>query len=260
MTDSTHNTPSRRGRPRNFDRDKALVSALGLFWRCGYEPASVGELCRIMNINPPSLYAAFGSKAELFLEAVNFYERTYWDAPWERMLQKANVHDAIRDFFEESAVILTSQDAPCGCLVVLAAINVSPESKDVYDAVKALREEGRVYFRQRLQAGIESGQLPPDPGAGWYYAGRTETRRQSGRAAFTSPGKSSLIKAVPFERGDCFSLMGCQRALIRGDTRCKSANGLMTDENVATPEWTPGGNIEGVTPSISEHYGATWVW
>jgi len=54
--------------------------------------------------------------------------------------------------------------------------------------------------------------------------------------------------------------MGCQRALIRGDTRRKSANGLMTDENVATLEWTPGGNIEGVTPSISEHYGATWVW
>lgn len=162
MTDSTHSTPARRGRPRNFDREKALVSALGLFWRCGYEPASVGELCRVMEINPPSLYAAFGSKAELFLEAVNYYETTYWDSPWERMLQQPNVHDAIRDFFEESAVILTSQDAPCGCLVVLAAINVSPDSKDVYDTVKALREEGRVYFRQRLQAGKEAGQLPPD--------------------------------------------------------------------------------------------------
>ncbi|WP_122096640.1 TetR/AcrR family transcriptional regulator [Rahnella sp. Larv3_ips] len=162
MTDSTHSTPARRGRPRNFDREKALVSALGLFWRCGYEPASVGELCRVMEINPPSLYAAFGSKAGLFLEAVNYYETTYWDAPWERMLQQPNVHDAIRDFFEESAVILTSQDAPCGCLVVLAAINVSPDSKDVYDTVKALREEGRVYFRQRLQAGKEAGQLPPD--------------------------------------------------------------------------------------------------
>jgi hypothetical protein len=78
------------------------------------------------------------------------------------MLQEANVHDAIRNFFEESAIILTSQDVPCGCLVVLAAINVSPDSKDVYDAVKALREEGRVYFRQRLQAGKEAGQLPPD--------------------------------------------------------------------------------------------------
>lgn len=79
-----------------------------------------------MDINPPSLYAAFGSKAELFLEAVNYYERTFWDAPRERMLREENVYDAVHNFFEESAVILTSQEVPCGCLVVLAAINVSP--------------------------------------------------------------------------------------------------------------------------------------
>lgn len=162
MTETTHSISSKRGRPRSFDREKALVRALNLFWRCGYEPASVGELCRIMEINPPSLYAAFGSKAELFLEAVNYYERTYWDATWERMRQESNVHDAIHNFFEESAIILTSQEAPCGCLVVLAAINVSPDSKDVYNAVRALREEGRIYFRERLQAGIDAGQLPSD--------------------------------------------------------------------------------------------------
>lgn len=162
MSDSTHSTPSRRGRPRNFDRDKALIRALGLFWRCGYEPASVGELCRVMDINPPSLYAAFGSKAELFLEAVNFYERTYWDAPWAKLLQDEDVHDAIENFFKEAALILTSQKVPCGCLVVLAAINVSPDSKDVYDAVKTLREEGRVYFKKRLQMGKDCGQLPSD--------------------------------------------------------------------------------------------------
>lgn len=162
MTDATHSTPSRRGRPRNFDRDTALVRALGVFWRYGYEPASVGELCKVMDINPPSLYAAFGSKAELFLEAVNYYERTFWDEPWERMRQEKNVYDAIHNFFEEAAVILTSQAAPCGCLVVLAAINVSPDSKDVYDAVKVLREEGRAYFRERLQASKLAGDLPAD--------------------------------------------------------------------------------------------------
>lgn len=162
MTDATHSTPSRRGRPRNFDRDTALIRALGVFWRHGYEPASVGELCKVMDINPPSLYAAFGSKAELFLEAVNYYERTFWDEPWERMRQEKNVYDAIHNFFEEAAVILTSQAAPCGCLVVLAAINVSPDSKDVYDAVKVLREEGRAYFRERLQASKLAGDLPAD--------------------------------------------------------------------------------------------------
>ncbi|ABN60149.1 TetR/AcrR family transcriptional regulator [Shewanella baltica] len=148
-----------RGRPRNFDRQEALVSALGVFWRRGYEPASLNELCAAMNIKPPSLYAAFGNKAALFLEAVNYYEDTFWDATWERMLKEADLHQAISDFFCEAADILTSQSVPCGCLVVLAAINVSPDSQEVYEAVKALREEGRGYFLARLKQGVEDGQL-----------------------------------------------------------------------------------------------------
>lgn len=162
MAESTCKTPSRRGRPRNFDRDNALNKALGVFWHCGYEPASVGELCKAMDINPPSLYAAFGSKAALFLEAVHFYEATYWDAVWAQLLDSDDVHQAIDQFFRKAACILTSQQAPCGCLVVLAAINVSRDSKEVYDAAKALRERGAAYFTACIQAGVERGQLPAD--------------------------------------------------------------------------------------------------
>ena len=59
-----------KGRPRSFDRDHALTQALDVFWHRGYELASVAELCAAMGINPPSLYAAFGNKAKLFVEAV----------------------------------------------------------------------------------------------------------------------------------------------------------------------------------------------
>ena len=63
-----------KGRPRTFDRAAALNRALNVFWRRGYEPASISELCAAMEINPPSLYAAFGNKAQLFMEAVQHYE------------------------------------------------------------------------------------------------------------------------------------------------------------------------------------------
>ena len=49
------------------------MTALRIFWKLGYEPASVAVLCEAMGIKPPSFYAAFKSKEELFLEAVNFY-------------------------------------------------------------------------------------------------------------------------------------------------------------------------------------------
>lgn len=149
-----------RGRPRSFDRDKALIRALDIFWRKGFEPASVAELCAAMEINPPSLYAAFGNKARLFLEAVNYYERVYWQATWERLEDAADVTASIDRFFSEAADILLSPSAPCGCMVVLAAINVSSDSAGVVEAVSALRQEGKDRFEQRLRRAVQEQQLP----------------------------------------------------------------------------------------------------
>src|SRR3954463_3624794 len=62
-----------RGRPRKFDADQALDAALAVFWRKGYEGASLPDLTEAMGINRPSLYAAFGNKEELFRRAVDRY-------------------------------------------------------------------------------------------------------------------------------------------------------------------------------------------
>ncbi|WP_058972813.1 TetR/AcrR family transcriptional regulator [Type-D symbiont of Plautia stali] len=164
MKTSGENTAIKKpkGRPRSFNRDKALISALDIFWRKGYEPASVTELCQAMEINPPSLYSAFGNKAKLFLEAVSYYEKVYWKATWERLEEVEDIHQAIDNFFSESADILLSPSAPCGCMVVLAAINVSQESADVVQAVSALRQEGKDLFDKRLRRAVREKQLPPN--------------------------------------------------------------------------------------------------
>lgn len=160
MTDPHSSSVSRsKGRPRAFDRDQALLQALAVFWKRGYEPASVAELCTAMGINPPSLYAAFGNKARLFLEAVAYYETTFWDSTWEHMDSEPDVVSAIGNFFHTSASILTETQAPCGCMVVLAAVNVSDDATEVTAALKALRQEGRDYLQQRLDRAVADGQL-----------------------------------------------------------------------------------------------------
>ncbi|MHA3737172.1 TetR/AcrR family transcriptional regulator [Pseudomonas sp. Eth.TT006] len=163
MTTPTPTSVSRaKGRPRSFDRDQALLQALAVFWKRGYEPASVAELCSAMGISPPSLYAAFGNKAKLFLEAVTYYEETFWDATWERMGDEPDIVRAISDFFHTSASILTEPEAPCGCMVVLAAVNVSDDAEEVSAALKALRQEGRNYLQDRLDRAVADGQLRHD--------------------------------------------------------------------------------------------------
>src|SRR5580693_7878419 len=61
------------GRPRAFNTDKALDRAMKVFWRKGYEGASLPDLTRAMGINRPSLYAAFGNKEALFRKALDRY-------------------------------------------------------------------------------------------------------------------------------------------------------------------------------------------
>lgn len=151
-----------KGRPRAFDRSKALHRALEVFWRRGYEPTSVAELCKVMEIKPPSLYATFGNKASLFLEAVNYYEKTYWTAPAKRFLSTPDIYRAIENFFNESAQILLSPETPCGCMVVLAAINISEGEQEIIEFVRTLRHATKQMFADRLRKAIQDGQIPPD--------------------------------------------------------------------------------------------------
>jgi AcrR family transcriptional regulator len=151
-----------KGNPRTFDRAAALERALGVFWHRGYEPTSISDLCAAMGIRPPSLYAAFGNKAQLFMEAVDYYERTYWDAARDSLVKSGDISEAIHRFFSDAAEILTSTDAPCGCLVVMGATNVSPDSQEVHAALRALRLQGRELFAARLVKACEDGQLSSD--------------------------------------------------------------------------------------------------
>ena len=151
-----------KGRPRAFDRGLALHRALEVFWQQGYAPASVASLCKAMKINPPSLYATFGNKASLFLEALRHYEHAYWDAPARRFLAEPDVYAAVGQFFREAAEILLSPETPCGCMVVLAAVNISDDEKEIIAAVRELRLATKTMFADRFRRAIQDGQIPAD--------------------------------------------------------------------------------------------------
>ena len=49
-------------RSKEFDEEHALASAMGLFWRQGYENTSLEDLMKEMGIARQSLYDTFGDK------------------------------------------------------------------------------------------------------------------------------------------------------------------------------------------------------
>lgn len=149
----------RTGRPLSFDRDAALVSAMHLFWRHGYEATSVADLTRAMGITPPSLYAAFGDKRRLFLEAVHRYlggidavERSIADAP--------SAHDAARDLLVAAVLGDTGTDTPPGCLLASSLVTSSTEAEAVREALAAIRRGIEAALRARIERDIREGLLP----------------------------------------------------------------------------------------------------
>jgi AcrR family transcriptional regulator len=149
-----------KGRPRTFDRSAALDRALEIFWTRGYETTSVADLCSALEISPPSLYAAFGNKASLFMEAVQHYEKVHWSRIWEELRLAKDTRSAFESFFENSAAVLSSRNPPCGCLVMLASPDDKSESLDLKGAIKALRAQAYQMIFHRLNQGVEEGDLP----------------------------------------------------------------------------------------------------
>lgn len=151
-----------KGRPREFERQTALKKALEVFWESGFEPASVSRLCQAMGINPPSLYATFGNKKRLFLEALRFYEDTYWREPTKQLESDPDIRSALAAYFDKAAEIILAPDNPCGCMLVTAAVNIADSEKEIIDCVREMRDATRKMFVERLRRAIRDGQIPAD--------------------------------------------------------------------------------------------------
>lgn len=114
----------KRGRPPEFDRNKAIDIALELFWQKGYDGVGVAELGNAIGINPPSLYKAFGSKYGLFEESVKLYitEKKGGFLPGA-LADAKSLKEAIGNLLIQAAKSYTSRNKPLGCLILSGTCN-----------------------------------------------------------------------------------------------------------------------------------------
>ena len=159
---TSHQSRPRRGRPREFDQEQALDQALELFWRQGYEGTSIADLRKAIGITAPSLYAAFGSKEELYGRVLERYlaglGRTLADA----LSEEAGTYAAIKRFLFESAQIFAGHKNPRGCLISCAIPTCAPENRSVADIVASKRTGSLLTLRSRFQQAVKNGELPRD--------------------------------------------------------------------------------------------------
>ncbi|MDV3131175.1 TetR/AcrR family transcriptional regulator [Mycobacterium sp. 29Ha] len=149
-----------RGRPRAFDRDEALRRAMEVFWEHGYEATSMSHLTAAMGISSPSLYAAFGSKEELFREAVAYYNDTLGATAAAELRERPTAREAISAVLRHHAVVFCDPDNPRGCMIVLAATTSGDDTRSVHEYLAQWRMALETDFRERIERGIAEGDVP----------------------------------------------------------------------------------------------------
>lgn len=130
-----------------------------VFWTRGYEDTSVAALTEAMGINPPSLYAAFGSKEQLFAAALALYGEL--ESHTRRALRdQPTARAAVAAVLLDNAAAYSEPGHPTGCLVVHAAASCSASSSGVRAQLAEARRTVEASIARRVERGVADGDVP----------------------------------------------------------------------------------------------------
>lgn len=152
---------ARTGRPRAFNRDGAVAAAMLLFWEHGYESTSLAQLRAAMgDISAASFYAAFESKESLFREVMDRYISTYGQVSESFRDTSLTSKAAIEQGLRQSARMQTESSHPLGCLLILSAVNCSPEQQHIREMLAKERARVNGWLKGCIERAVVNGELP----------------------------------------------------------------------------------------------------
>ena len=153
------------GRPRSFDEGQALDEAIEVFWRLGYEGASLAELTEAMGINKPSLYAVFGSKEELFVHALERYGQRYHEH-LRQVLSKPRAYDILESYLRDTAKAVRAGNS-LGCLSIQGGISCGPNNAHIPQMLAEYRHGIEEAIAKALAAADGTADLDTEALAGF---------------------------------------------------------------------------------------------
>ncbi|WP_426038418.1 helix-turn-helix domain-containing protein [Brevundimonas sp. DC300-4] len=141
-----------RGRPRQFDEEGALTEAMKLFWLLGYDATSMRDLGKAMSLSQPSIYAAFGNKAELYLHALKAFETGVSFLDMSALTRAPSLTQGVNRLLENLIRRLTKTGSPKGCMILSGTVAALAEQS----ALTVLLIERRGDYETALFAALQA--------------------------------------------------------------------------------------------------------
>lgn len=155
----SHNNHRSVGRPREFDEQAVLNAAMDVFWRKGFEAASLADLCKATGLHKGSLYSAFGDKHQLFMRALEHYSHCEFEEVMEVVSMQASPLQNIRNVV---AKIMATADKDKGCMMVNTLVELAPHDEIVRTAVRAFGEKRIAAVAEMIAAAQQAGEVRQD--------------------------------------------------------------------------------------------------
>ncbi len=152
----------KRGRPKSFDREEAVLAAMLLFWERGYEGTTFDDLTGVMGINPSSFRNTFKSKEALYREATNAYVIETGSWFFGILSEEADARAAFARLLEETAELYTQENRPLGCMISLAATNVATSLDSIKEMMAKYRAAAETAMAERIEQGKRDDQIAHD--------------------------------------------------------------------------------------------------
>jgi TetR/AcrR family transcriptional repressor of nem operon len=152
------------GRIRGFDVEEALDVALEMFWQQGFGGTPIQALCQAMDLQPGSVYAAFGSKRDLFVAAVRRYIETVSAEAVDRINGASSGLQGLREYFAHLVDAMVDGKRAWGCLITNSLVEFAARDPELAGMFQVHLARLQTSFAAALARARTDGELRPGAG------------------------------------------------------------------------------------------------
>ena len=150
----------RRGRPRQYDPERALAKAADAFWKLGYAATSLDDLVAATGMNRPSLYAAFGDKRDIYLKTLARYREQSRTIGVEILADDPPLRIFLKRFYQAAIdLYLAGGDEARGCYSISTAPAQATTDPAVREFLAATIGNTDAYIAKQIAKARERGEV-----------------------------------------------------------------------------------------------------